>query len=951
MLDIRVLGSIRVHDSTGEVTPSGGLQRRLLASLVLAAGAPRSADRLADELWGDELPANHVAALQTQIFRLRKRLPELDIERVHGGYVADLSPHRVDVVEFERRVTEAFAAAGDDPTQACSVIEAALDLWAGEAFAELDGDDAIARRAHLDGLRARAVDERTELLLAAGGGAGLVAELEARAVLHPTRERVHAQLVRALAASGRAVDALRAYDRFRVALGDELGLEPSPELRAVHDSIVLGEASTSAFRPIAAPLPRFPTSLVGRDNLVEEVARCVTESRLVTLTGVGGVGKTRVAAAAADLAGAHFDGSVVWCDLAPSSSATLVETVASQLGVESRLGDDLVGRIVRALVHGTTLVVLDNCEHVVEHAADLATRLVRETGGVHVLATSRERLAVDGERVVPVEPLIDVGAGAAATLFVERAAAVAAHVDVDERVEQLCRRLGGIPLAIELAAAQLHTLDLDTVASAIEHGLDVLSGQRRSDDRHRSLAAAIEWSFDLLAPDERRAFVRLGAFRAPFTTEVAAELLGSGPGEVLPVLRGLAERSLLRRRDGRWQMLEPLRQFASERCEEAGDRDAVLRRHALLFVDRAEALNAALRTPAAGAAMLDIDADLPDLRAVHARFVAFGDAELLFRLACALKDYGASRPRSEVLRWSADAAELAPSDPRSADMLAFVAYAAWSEADRDRLGRMVRRALERCERLGIEPTLTVCDSVGLNALITGALADAAEWYSRALAMVDRSDVLRHAESAVTHLLAVAYAGDPATAELAERVLADFDGCASPIAEAWALYGAGEALVDLAPDVAIARLQRAVEQGRRSEAWFIAGAAAASLASLEVRVGDPARAVELYRWLLPMWVRGGDVSVVWTAMRAVAVLLCRLGDPRTSATLLHAVRTTPEGHGVFGIDVERLAVLETQLRVALDDAAFEAAAREGAGLDAASAIELVLDRLDVLSPTG
>ncbi|HUG00176.1 MAG TPA: BTAD domain-containing putative transcriptional regulator [Ilumatobacter sp.] len=943
-LRISVLGPLRVDAAGENLTPTGDLQRKLLESLVLAHGRAVSSDALAEALWIDQLPTDHVAALHTQVFRLRKRLPMLTIDRDHGGYAIDVDPLHIDVDEFERLAAGVFAH-----TAEVDRIDIAIALWRGEPYPSLDTDAALAARARLDELRLRLLDERYERR-SGQADPELVADLESASVLHPTRERPHLLLVRALAQQHRAVDALRVYDRFRRALGEELGIEPSPEMRAEHDAIVSGALTKPSLSSRDAT-PRYATPMVGRHDELRRIIALTRSTRLVTLVGVGGVGKTRLAADAAAALATEFHDGVVWCDLAASSFDDIIPAISAQLGIE-RSGESPIGHIQRHLAHRSLLLVLDNCEHVIDQAAAVANAIVATSDAVHVLATRRERLAIDSEFVFAVEPL-GVGGpatGPAVELFVERAAAAGAEMDLGTDralVTELCDRLGGLPLAIELAAAQLFTMDVAVIAREISRSLSVLSGSRRAVGRHRSLTAAITWSYELLSPAERRTFVALSVFRAAFDVEAAGVVLGTTESEALHALRGLAERSLLQRSGPRWHMLEPLRQFAAEQTDH--DFYGVADRHAEHFVQRMEQLGALAAADDPATAMDAIDQDLVEVRAAYSHLVQAAHPEPIMRLVYALQDYSMSRPRRETMAWGGAAAALAPDDPRTPDMLSFAAYAAWGRGDSEEFAMRIREAvlLSEAVRPGLPVTANVADAVGLYHLTTGHLDESVRHFEHALTLVPMHQRLRRSEINGTLVLALAYAGSPETVRRADALLAEFSYGSGALAEVWAWYGAGEALVEIDPETSMARLQLAYDRSRECGAWFVTGVAGASLASLEVRHGSADRAVELYRALLPLWTRTTDSSVVWTAMRSVSALLHRLDRPRDAAAVLGAVLHTSDGHEVFGTDAERVESLERALKAQLGERDFEAAAHAGRGLDALELSEYVLRRLDEL----
>jgi hypothetical protein len=412
-------------------------------------------------------------------------LPDGLIESLADGYRLDPSAIDVDV---DRLV--AAVAAGDRAES-----DAALERWHGPAYPELDDlDEGRVEAARLEELRTRAIEVRAQHRLDAGDTGGLVAELVALADTHPLRERPRQLLMAALRATGRSAEAMRVYDEFRRVLGEQLGIQPSPQLAAQHADLLAGDG-LAAWAP-ASRLPVPATSLVGRDELVAEVVAGVAQHRLVTLVGPGGVGKTRVLIEAGHRLCAPQQRPVVMCELAPASESA-VDAVASSLAIEARPGVGLAERVAGILAESDVVLLLDNCEHVIEPIADLVERVLESCPDVTVMATSRERLRLPGERVVVVPPLATTaGEAPAARLFVERARAVSPDLAPDEAelgvIAEITRRLDGLPLAIELAAARLHTLELTEVAAGLDDRFELLSAGYRSSSRHGSLGAAID---------------------------------------------------------------------------------------------------------------------------------------------------------------------------------------------------------------------------------------------------------------------------------------------------------------------------------------------------------------------------------------------------------------------------------------------------------------------------
>ncbi|MCK2212744.1 NB-ARC domain-containing protein [Actinomadura sp. ATCC 31491] len=779
-----VLGPVTVWDGDGrEIRVPEAKVRALLADLLTHEGRPVPADRLVDDLWGDALPGNPANALQAKVSQLRRALGRDRVVRQPAGYrlrldlAGSAGPVRgsfdsvdfdsVDAADFERLAAQARRAG--DPRERVALLTEALGLWRGPAYADF-ADEEFARAAvrRLEEQRLTVLEERAEARLAAGDHASLAGELAGLVSRHPLRERLRAVQMRALYAAGRQSEALESYRELRELLAEELGIDPGPELTALHGSVLRHDptlttpplpvtpptpppalttaahppAPTGAAQPPAstgpawgpslagpaeapslagptradglpAPAPaqgpgptapaqgpspngagRQPTlgalaeardsflgasvtapapdvrgagglaaaltPLIGRDEAAAEVVRLLGTSRLVTLAGTGGVGKTRLALeCAARLsgagAGAGLDG--VWLvELAGDRAgdvAGLARLVAAALGLRDDAhpapGDDAAARLAAALRGRRALLVLDNCEHVVEPAAELTGLLLRAAPGLRVLVTSQEPLALPGETVYLVEPLRDDDAVA---LFAERATASAPGFVLDEAtreaVTEICRRLDGLPLALELAAARVRVLGVRELAARLTDRFRLLTqGRRGAPARQRTLRAMIDWSWELLGAPERAVLRRL-AVHADGCDLAAAEAVCAGGevgrDDVLDLLTRLVDRSLVAVAEGpRYRLLESVRAYALERLAEAEDPAAVRarhRRHYLALAERAEPL---LRGPAQREWLRRLDAEAANLHAARTPDAASGaaaggaaDGDEVARLAVAL---------------------------------------------------------------------------------------------------------------------------------------------------------------------------------------------------------------------------------------------------------------------------------------------------------------------------
>jgi predicted ATPase/DNA-binding SARP family transcriptional activator len=961
---ISVLGPVRLLIDGRDRTPRGRLQQRLLCALALEASTASRAGELADVLWPEGLPADHRAALQTHVFRLRRLLPEGAIRTAPGGYYLDLGPDGIDAARFETAVFDAVSLRARDPEAAERALADALGWWRGLAYEELaEVDDARIEAARLTELKARAIEERFECLLEQGRHADVLADLEALAAREPLRERPQALLMLALHRCGRRAEALSAFDRFRRELGRELGIEPSASLRELHDAIVTDEvtnppAGSAPVTPSAGAVDVRPplTSFIGRDDLVREIVDRLDDERLVTLLGTGGVGKTRLATEIAAARGGA--GGAVWfCELAAAEPATVIVTVASATGVEERAGVGLLDRVVEVLRGREGLLVLDNCEHVLDAVADVAEAVLAGAPTVRILATSRERLAVDGEQLSPVPPLPRPTGGKdepAVRLFVDRARAVRSEWSPDDdeiaTIAEVCRRLDGLPLAIELAAARLHTLTLDEVASGLATRFRLLTGGRRTTARHRSLAAAIAWSYDLLGDQERELFDAVAVFNSQFGAEAAADLLGWSPADATDVLSRLVERSLLHRSGARYGMLESLRHFGLGRLDELGRTEELRRRHAQHHVAFAEATCRRLRSADQLDVFDELDASLADLRVAQRSLYEAGDADRLIRFSLALRDYGYYRLRPEVLGWAGATAEVASragADPRIADVLAIASLEAWNRGEHARADELARRGRAAMDVSG-QPTFHVLTMLGYGAMHRGHLTEARSWLEAAMDTdIARQDELRRVESHAGRALVRAYAGDAGAGADIDDLLASLHPGTPPVAASWAWYVAGEAAIHDDPPLAAERHRQSAALARRCGASFLVGIAGASEASIEARYGDPAVAMTQYRWLLDHWQRAGIRVVQWNMLRAVTELLVRAGAFRPATVLLAAVTSTQAGHAIYGEDIQRMAAVDDAIRSHLTTSEHREAFAEGRRLDDDGAVAVALAAFDQL----
>ncbi len=655
-----VLGPLQVLRDGEPVPLAGRRERALLAQFLLRANEVVSRERLVDGLWGEDPPETAANALQVAVHGLRKALGRERIATRGNGYVLNVAPGELDLDVFEDHVAAARVA---EPGEAAERLTSALALWRGEPLADVGyAAFAPAEAARLEERRLAAFEERIELELELGAGGELVGELEGLVAAHPYREGLRRRLMLALYRAGRQAEALDVYRAARRVLVDELGVEPSPELQELERAILRQDP---ALRPAAATsfpgarLPTPATALVGRGLEISSVAALLREERvrLLTLTGPGGTGKTRIALEVATELGSALRDGAVFVDLSPvQEPALVVSVIASALAVGDTPEQPLADGIKETLRARELLLVVDNFEHVTA-AAPLLSELLAVAPGVQALVTSRVLLRVSGEHDFPVPPLPlpsassdpdleELSRNEAVALFVARARAARPDFRLTEQngsaVAELCVALDGLPLALELAAARANVLAPEGILKRLEARLDLLTtGGRDLPARQQTLRATLDWSHGLLDEAAARLFARLSVF-AGSCSLVAAEAVCAGD---LDEISQLVESSLVAREDSRQgelrlRLLETVRAYALERLEAEGEVTELRRRHAEHFAALAVTADEELWAGGNQATVYArLEAEHDNLRAALAWLAEAGEAELELRLARALVDF------------------------------------------------------------------------------------------------------------------------------------------------------------------------------------------------------------------------------------------------------------------------------------------------------------------------
>jgi predicted ATPase/DNA-binding SARP family transcriptional activator len=657
VLEFRILGPLEVRHDGRALELSGPRSRALLAALLVRAGEPVPGDALAQAVWGDEAAPGATKAVQVQVSRLRSALgPAAErLETVEGGYRLRVAPGELDADGFElacRRGAEL------PPAEAAAVLREALAMWSGPALADQRYHEwAQPEIRRLEELRALALEQRVQADLALGEHARLVGELDALVAEYPLRERLRAQQMLALYRSGRHADALAAYRDGRTALDRELGLEPGPELRQLEQAILTHDPSLAAPSTAEHGIPTAPpTTTFGREDAVREALDRLADTRLLTLTGPGGVGKTRLAIEVARAAGGCF------VALASTADADRVPSLICEALAVARLpGETDVEALDRSLGRGPTLLVLDNLEHL-RDAAPLLADLLDRHPGLRMLATSRQPVGIRAEQLQPVPPLVP---GADAAMFAERARArdpAFALTDANRpAVTTICERLAGLPLAIELAAARLGVLTPADLAERLSGAVELLGhGPQDAAPRHRTLRATLDWSFDLLDVEEQQAFTALGAFAGGCELDAAEAVTDAG----LDVLESLVAKSLVTAHSGRLGLLEPVRQCAAERLAGRADVETIHARHCAHYRALAERAEPGLLVRGRSApeyAVIRRERDNFD--AALERAITGGRATDALAIAGALSPYGwLANAHDQVGRWCERALAAAGED-------------------------------------------------------------------------------------------------------------------------------------------------------------------------------------------------------------------------------------------------------------------------------------------------
>jgi len=969
-LRMELLGPLRVTVGGEVVDVTGPRRRAVLALLALAVGRTVSDSALLDAVWPEEAPESGRRALHSLVSRLRKDLgPASDrLVRDPAGYRLELDGPGLDVADVRAWAARARNGGADTPV----LLERALAAWRGEALEEFaDVAPLAAEAVALAELRLELTDAWVEARLAAGHDpAAVVGDAARAAAAAPLRESTQALWIRALAAADRQADALRAAYEFRQRLADGTGLDPSAAFADLEADVALGclaAPTTPAGAPGGMRIGRPAAPMIGREHETKRLQGLIDRQRLVTVVGPGGVGKTRLAlGTAAETSEAGRPAVLV--ELATVEDPRhVVEAVATALRLRASSSSGLADTVRDVLATGAPLLVLDNCEHVIDAARDLVGHMLAGTVGLTVLATSREPLGLAGEHVLPLGPLavpgeapedgrdlVSVPAVAAFLVHARQRAAIDPDVlDAEQlrRLADVVRRLDGLPLALELAAGRLRSLSLSDLHERLDRALDLLAAGRSSGDaRHRTLRDTIEWSYRALSLDERRLLCALAVFPDGVdlpTTERLGHRLGLTTEPTETVARLVETSMLLTGRPGdvaRYRALETVRSFAlaaleaRDRLDDAGSpaigRDWVEGELVSWAVEHTADVARQAQGPHEPQADARLRAELANLRAAWDVAGRRDDVDARAAMVLNLDEMITYRGFPDLTGWALELAadrRLVGHGDRAA-VLGAAGRCAWRRGELDEAQRLGTACIE----LAADPHAAFRghEALGAVALFRGDPAAACDaWLTTGQESGDDTRYLAPAA------MCAGYAGDEVRARtLLDRAFAAIEVSGVVSHRGFAHYAAAELAAATDPDAAIEHYGRAIEFARRSGASFIEAIASVGLVRLWAAAGQVGRALEGYRRLLVDLRRSGHWTQLWTTLRNLAAALAEAGDPNTAALLLRAADLAPEAALVSVPAVaDELATLTQRLGTELGDD----------GLARTRAIAATLSRVEVV----
>lgn len=974
-VELQVLGPLKVLIGRRDVGIRSHSQLVLLAVLLAGRGSPVTSDALVEALWGDDPPASAATTLRTHVSRLRGRIgiPRL-IVSTGSGYSLQTPPETIDAVQFERLAREGREALhSGDPTTASQTLEEALNLWRGPAFGALADVHAIrAEASRLEQLRLTVLEERIDADLELGRHSELVGELDALTEAHPFREHFWGQLMTASYRSGRQANALRAYRRARGILGEELGIEPSPELQTLEEQILLQdpqlESPTLRSRPERfGNLPIQLTSFVGRDQEMAEVEKLIRGARLVTLTGAGGSGKTRLALQATTGLLDEFPDGIWVVELSAIEVPGLVsQAISTVFGLREQGALSITEVLHEFLRDRHLLLIVDNCEHLIDETADMVSRLLVAAPKLRVLATSREPLRVPGEVVyrVPTLRLPDQDSEEdqllrydSVRLLVERAEHALPGSRLIETnpvaVSTIVRRLDGIPLAIELAAAQLRTHGADTVAIRLDGRHELLvNGTRGVPERQQTLRATIDWSYQLLTDDERLLFGHLSVFRGSFDLDAVESVSAREVVSVVHTLGGLVDKSLVlsdsSEGGSRFRLLETIRDFADETLSES-DRGDLYLRHAIHYAE--QAMSAEADRWEDEVAYFDLVArDYENLLAGLSRSLASDGHELSGQLLFGLRYFWWSRGIPSTARgWAIKAlAGIEHMSPPTAALTYLAGGTISMPTDLDEAGHLLESAVALMEPLVaenedvVDQYLAALTTYGAYLWFRGDASRSLKNSERTLDVARRFGHRHHTALSLNNLSVAVVQDDPEqAAAFAAEALEIFQEIGPPSRVAEALDQLGEAEWHAGDHAAAEEhLRTGIDLAKaQGHEWEVLEGREI-LAGLLVEEGRLGEALDLLKESLAAVY--GTTNLIGTFV-GLASTASRIGDHQTAVGLSVLARqhSSRSGHSVPGV-MERLETIESEAKASLSADGFQKAVARGRRLDPTDLTEVICE---------
>jgi len=965
--ELRVLGGLALHVDGQSLKLGGPKTQRLLSVLVAHRQAHLVTDRLVGAVWGDEPPRSAKPTIQTQISRLRSILaPNFAITHESAGYRFEVLDGVIDADRFESLLAKVRTLGTDE---SLPMLDAALGLWHGEAFGQFaEMPEVHHEAARLDELRLVATDQWAEAKMASGDPAQVVGDLDALVSLHPLRESYWRLLMLALYRSGRQAEALRRANEFRSILRQDAGLDLSPALRDLETQILaddprlhLGadQAQQSRPVPVAAPQLFGATSFIGRDPDLASLVDALETHPLITITGPGGVGKTRLAMRVAGHVIDQFEDGVTVVEFAAlRDPAGVAQLISRALDVQTQPHRTIEATIEEFLAPSKLLLLLDNCEHVTANLAPIVDRLRSACPWLKILATSRQPLGLAGEYIDALVPLTvpnsgselvgEIGRSPAVQLFVARAeASFPGFTLTDDNavaVADICRRLDGLPLALELAAARLRNMGVDGLLARLHQRIQ-MPGQtmRGADGRQRTLEDLVRWSHNLLGLEERQVFEQLAVFVGGFDLAASELVCVTDESRIAAEnhLTSLVDKSMVLLVDpigSRYRMLAPLRVFGLDR----------LREHL------AERGAAGLDSPdeATWSALLHRDYD--NFRVALRTAADRSDAASALRLVASMREFAFRRVNYEITSWADEAVGLpgARSNPDLPTVLAVSAYGSFVRGDMETAVEVALRALAT-------PGSSDLSQSGLPERVLGnayfymeQIDEALAWMERLLLSARRADSGGRIVQAL-YMTSVAQTslGDGIRgAVLAGQAKAAAEALGSPTAHAQADYALGLALKSTDAAEALSLLERAASLGAKVGNRWIEAFALTEVHSLRAASGDHLLAMAGYAEVVDTWYRGGDYAYQRLSLRRVLGILVKLGALEAAAVLhgwLAAVGAAQALPIVPG-DAKRLSQDVDEVRSSLGRAAFDLAELRGASMGDREIVNFVKQQITSLA---